>query len=372
MQATPPRLRVSDAELEELRRRLRASRWPDRWPLSGWAAGTDAVELRRLADYWAEGFDWREQEAVINALPSRSETVAGKPIHYLRFDADRPGATPILLTHGWPSTFLEHVELARRLAHPGKYGAREEPAFTVIVPSLPGFPFSPQRDEMPAVPTHELWHRLMSQLSLPRYLAHGGDLGAGVSARLAAAHPDAVLGIHVLAVADPADQRDLTGDELSHLAEAARWYAEEGGYEHLQRTRPLTAAYALTDSPLGLLAWMLEKYHAWVDGGGERPGIPDDLMLTQVSLYWFSGAIASSFRPYWEHRTFPPGQLKVTVPTAVAVFPADLVHPPRSWAERSYDVTRYTRMPRGGHFAAIEQPDLLAADIRAFARLLRS
>jgi pimeloyl-ACP methyl ester carboxylesterase len=368
MESTPPVLRVSDDELDDLRRRLRATRWPERWPLTGWDAGTEPDELRRLTDYWADGFDWRAREAAINALPSRFEVVAGTPLHYLRFDADGPDATAIVLTHGWPSTFLEHVELARRLARPAEHGAAGAPAFTVIVPSLPGFPFSPQRAEMPAAPTHELWHRLMTQLSFPSYLAHGGDLGAGVSARLAATHPEAVLGIHVLAVADPQAQDDLTDEERAYLAESARWYAEEGGYEHLQRTRPLTAAYSLNDSPAGLLAWMLEKYHAWTDPRDVPPGLSDDRVLTQVSLYWFTGAIAGSFRPYWEYAAFPPGPVKVTVPTAVAVFPADLVRPPRSWAERTYNVTRYTRMPRGGHFAAIEQPDLLAADIRAFAR----
>ncbi len=175
----------------------------------------------------------------------------------------------------------------------------------------------------------------------------------------------------MLAVADPALQHaltDLTDEERAYLAESARWDADEGGYEHLQRTRPLTAAYALNDSPAGLLAWVLEKYHAWTDPRAQPRGLSDDRVLTQVSLYWFAGAIAGSFRPYWEHRAFPPGPVEVTVPTAVAVFPADLVRPPRSWAERSYNVTRYTRMPRGGHFAAVEEPDLVAADIRAFAR----
>ena len=370
MQSSPPLLRVPDAQLEDLARRLRESRWPARWPLTGWSAGTDPDELRRLAGYWAGGFDWRKQEAAINRLPSRFESVAGKRLHYLRFDAGRPDATPIVLTHGWPSTFLEHVELARRLAEPLEYGSPDAPAFTVIVPALPGFPCSPPRDEMPATPTHELWHRLMTQLSLPRYLAHGGDLGAGVSARLAAAHPDSVRGIHVLAVADPEDPAHLTEEETTYLADAAHWYAEEGGYEHLQRTRPVTVSYALNDSPLGLLAWFLEKYHAWTDRRYKPAGLSDDLILTQVSLYWFTGAIASSFRPYWEHRMFPPGPLRVTVPTAVAVFPADLVRPPRSWAERSYNVVRYTTMPRGGHFSAIEEPELLASDIRAFARSL--
>jgi pimeloyl-ACP methyl ester carboxylesterase len=360
---------VPEAELEELRRRIRDTRWPRPWAITGWGAGTDAGQLRRLAERWADGFDWRAQEQAINGLPSHRMTVGGVPVHYLRFDAEAVDATPIVLTHGWPSTFLEQVELARRLAWPSEHGAAGARSFTVIVPSLPGFPFTPEQDQVPGMPAHELWHGLMTRLGLVRYLAHGGDLGAGVSARLAQAHPEAVAGIHVLAVADPAGQSNPSGEELAYLAQGEQWYAEEGGYEHLQRTRPLTAAYALNDSPVGLLAWLLEKYRAWTDHGDRLSGLGDDLILTHASLYWFTGAIAASFRPYWEHKHYPPGPVRVTVPTGLAVFPADLVLPPRSWAKRNYNVVHYTRMPRGGHFAAIEEPDLLAADIRAFAAL---
>jgi pimeloyl-ACP methyl ester carboxylesterase len=365
-----PLLEVPAAAWDELRRRVRATRWPRPWPLQGWDAGTEPGELRRLSDYWIDGFDWPAQEAAINALPSRHETLDGTPVHFLRFDGETPDAVPIVLTHGWPSTFLEEVELARRLSRPSDYGAGGAPSFTAIVPALPGFPFTGEQDRMPGVPTHELWHRLMTRLGFARYLAHGGDLGAGVSARLAQAHPEAVAGIHVLAVADPADQSGLTGAERAYLDQGDRWYAEEGGYEHLQRTRPLTAAYALNDSPVGLLAWLLEKYHAWTDHADGAAGLDDDLILTQVSLYWFTGSVAATFRPYWEHRTYPPGPVRVTVPTGVAVFPADLVQPPRSWVARNHHVVHYTRMPRGGHFAAREQPDLLAGDIRAFAARL--
>lgn len=365
-----PLLQVSDQDLSKLRDRLRATRWPERWPISGWAAGSDADELQCLVAYWANGFDWRAQEAAINTLPHHQATVAGSPLHYLRFDGETSDAMPIVLTHGWPSSFLEHVDLAQRLAQPSWYGASGQLAFTVIVPSLPGFPGTPQRPELPATPTHELWHELMTQLGFTRYLAHGGDLGAGISTRLAMAHPEAVEGIHVLAVADPVAPRGITVEEQAYLDQCAHWYAEEGGYEHLQLTRPLSAAYALNDSPAGLLGWILEKYYAWTDHRDGVVGLNDDLILTQASLYWFTGCIAASFRPYWEHHANPPGPVEVTVPTAVAVFPADLVQPPRSWAERNYNVVRYMRMPRGGHFAALEQPELLAADIRGFAAQL--
>lgn len=367
MAETQPLIEVPDEKLADLRQRLLNARWPDPWPLDGWDAGTDRNELRRLVDYWTGGFDWRAQEAAINALPSHFETVHGVRVHYLRFDAEVSDAPAIVLTHGWPSTFLEEVRLAEILSRPSEHGGNSSEALTVIVPALPGFPFTEQQLQLPGTPTHELWHDLMSKLGFGRYLAHGGDLGAGISARLAQAHPDAVIGIHVLAVADPADQSDPTEEELAYRSQLQRWDAEEGGYEHLQRTRPLTAAFGLNDSPVGLLAWLLEKYHAWTDHRDGAAGLTDDLILTQVSLYWFCGVIAASFRPYWEHRAYPPGPVAVTAPTGLAVFPADLVQPPRSWAERNYNVVRYTRMPRGGHFAALEEPYLLATDIRAFA-----
>lgn len=365
-----PLMVVAEPEVDDLRRRVRATRWPEPWPMTGWGAGTEPNELRRLAEHWADGFDWRAQEEKINALPLHHATVSGVCVHYLRFEAETADAVPIVLTHGWPSTFLEEVELARRLARPSDHGAAGERAFTVIVPSLPGFPGAAQQAVLPGIPTYELWHELMTGLGFARYLAHGGDLGAGISARLAGAHPEAVIGIHVLATGDPADRSNPTADELSYIARAEQWYADEGGYEHLQRTRPLTPAYALNDSPVGLLAWLLEKYRAWTDHRDRLSGLGDDLILTQASLYWFTGAISSSFRPYWEDERYPSRPVQVSVPTGLAVFPADLAQPPRSWAKRNYNLVHYTQMPRGGHFAAVEEPDILATDIRAFAATL--
>ncbi|WP_349899222.1 epoxide hydrolase family protein [Parafrigoribacterium soli] len=370
-----PLIRVSSAELDDLRERLRNTRWAPSWPSHGWNAGTDQRELRRLADYWRSGFDWRAQEDAINALPSHEADIDGTPIHYFRFDGEIEGALPIVLTNGWPSTSLELVALAQRLAAPSRFGGEPADAFTVIVPSLPGFPFSPQRpshDEQ----THELWHHLMSQhLGLDRYGAHGGDLGAGITSRLAQAHPEAVVGIHLLAVAAPAsyDAATLSEEERSYLDSVNSWVDEEGGYQHEQQTRPLTLAPGLTDSPVGLLSWIVEKYRAWSDSGGElSTRFSDDFLLTQASLYWFTNTIASSFRPYFEYRAGMTTRVdRVDVPTAVAIFPRDLTRPPRSWAERSYAVTRYTTMPRGGHFAPHEEPELLATDLREFFRSLR-
>lgn len=372
-----PLLAVAEADLDDLRSRLRHTRWPLPWPTTGWEAGTEPGILRRLADYWADGFDWRSQEHRINALPSFVAEMPGSPVHYLRFEGEIAGALPIVLTNGWPSTFFELVELARRLSRPSEFGGRAGDAFTVVVPSIPGYTFTPQqRSLVDPVHTHDLWHRLMhDRLGFSRYAAHGGDLGAGITSRLAEAHPEAVVGIHVMAVAQPAghDPATLTNDERAYLDAMARWAADEGAYNHQQRTRPVSLAYGLSDSPVGLLAWILEKYHAWSDDHGDvSTRFSDDFLLTQASLYWFTNTIATSFRPYYESGAgITPTVGRVEVPTAVALFPGDIAHPPRSWAERTYNVTRFTIFDRGGHFAPHEEPDLLADDLREFFRPLR-
>jgi pimeloyl-ACP methyl ester carboxylesterase len=357
-----PMIAVPGAELNELRSRLLNTRWPTPWPATGWEAGTDSGELRRLVTYWASDYDWRVHEATINTLPSHLADIDGTPVHYLRFDGEHPGSLPIVLTNGWPSSFLELTALARRLATPSQYGGDAADAFTVIVPSLPGFAFSPQRPSLAQPPqTHEIWHRLMhDELGFERYAAHGGDLGAGITSRLGEAHPEAVAGIHLTAIAGPVayDAAAVTPEEQEYLDSVALWSAEEGGYQHQQSTRPLTLSYGLADSPTGLLAWILEKYRAWSDCGGDLSSrFSDDFLLTQASLYWFTHTISTSLRPYYEYAQRLTRRVeRVDVPTALALFPADLTQPPRSWAERTYNITRYTRMPRGGHFAAHEEP----------------
>ena len=368
---------VPDADVEDLRSRLRGTRWPIAWPSTRWEAGTDMAELQRLVQYWASDYDWRAQETAINALPHQFADIDGTEVHFLRFDGEHPDALPLVVTHGWPSTFLEVVELALRLAEPSRHGGRAQDAFTVIVPSLPGFGFSPQRPSLPPrMPNHEIWHRLMTEeLGFERYAAHGGDLGAGVTTMLGQAYPEAVVGIHLLAVADPVevDPASVTSDEQAYLDAVATWFAQDGAYEHQQMTRPVTLGYGLSDSPAGLLGWLVEKYRAWTDSDGVLSRrFSDDFVLTQASLYWFTNSISTSFRPYYEYAHGMRQPLEaVTVPTALAVFPRDLSQPPRSWAERTYNLTRYIRMPRGGHFAAHEEPQLLGDDITAFFRTLR-
>lgn len=372
--STPhPLLEVPDSELADLRARLRATRWAKPWPVDGWEAGTDGSELRRLVGHWASDYDWRRHEAAINALPSHFAEIDGTSLHYLRFDAEREGALPLLLANGWPSSFLELTGLADRLSIPSRYGGNPENSFTVIIPSLPGFGVGPQRPTLGGRPlTHDIWHTLMHDvLGFERYGAHGSDLGAGECSYLAQEYAEYLVGVHLLdAVSPPGfDPEQLTDEERAYLDAEKAWFDAERGYSHQQQTRPLTLAQGLSDSPSGLLAWIVEKYRAWSDCGGDlSTRFDDDFLLTQASLYWFTDSISTSFRPYYERaRGLAPRVTHVEVPTAIALFPHDLgARPPRSWVERTYDVKRYTTMPRGGHFAAHEEPDLLAADITAF------
>ncbi|PRY68445.1 pimeloyl-ACP methyl ester carboxylesterase [Glaciihabitans tibetensis] len=366
---------VSPDDLADLQSRLRHTRWARQWPSVGWEAGTEQATLRRLVAHWADGFDWPAHERAINALPWHSADIGGTPLNYLRFEGEAPAALPLVLTNGWPSTALELVALAERLAEPSRHGGVAADSFTVIIPALPGFAFSPQRPSHNEQ-THELWHTLMTEhLGFTRYAAHGGDLGAGITSRLAQAHPEAVLAIHLLAVAAPphVEHATLTVEEQAHLDSVEVWIAQEGAYQHQQQTRPLTLAPALSDSPAGLLSWIIEKHRAWSDCGGEISSVfSDDYLLTLASAYWFANSISTSFRPYYEYAAGLTTRVeRVDVPTAVAVFPYDLSRPPRSWVERTYNLTRYTSMPRGGHFAPHEQPELLAADLTEFLREFR-
>jgi pimeloyl-ACP methyl ester carboxylesterase len=361
----PYTIAVPEAEVVDLRRRLGHTRWPQPIPGSEtWALGTEERTLRRLAARWADGYDWRAAERALNALPHFVVDLDGADVHFVHHAA---GGFPLLLTHGWPGSFLELAPLAERLAQRG---------FDVVVPSLPGFGFSAQRPQRTDPwSTPELWHRLMTDvLGHRRYGAHGGDLGSGVSTRLAARYPEAVAGLHLTMVGAPElgdDDGALSEAERAYVDHVERWSRDEGAYMHVQQTRPVTLAYGLSDSPVGMLGWLVEKYRAWSDSHGDLGSrFADDDVLTWASLYWFTNAIAPSFRPYNDGYASPVPTPRVTVPTALAVFPGDLSQPPREWAERRYAVQRYTVMSRGGHFAAWEEPELLADDLQAFFHAL--
>lgn len=372
-------LSVSSALLEELRQRLSRVRWPE--ALSpGWELGTDPDYLRELVDYWREDFDWRARErALEEAMPSYRTRVGGLEVHFALRRGQGPKPFPLLLLHGWPGSHFEFIKVAGPLADPLTHAGEGLDAFDLVIPSLPGHGLS----EAPADPyfnaddAADLLHELMTgALGYSRFGAQGGDRGAFVAVSLAHRHPESVAGIHLnMATGIPAPPESRTAEEESWLEAQARWFQEEGGYSAIQSTRPQTLAYGLSDSPVGLAAWIVEKWKVWSDCGGEieRCFSKDDL-LTNVMLYWATGTIHASTRWYAAHRRRPPAAMRpdrIEVPTAVADFPKEAVRVPRSAVERKYRLVQWTEMPRGGHFAAMEQPDALVADVRRFFRAVR-
>jgi pimeloyl-ACP methyl ester carboxylesterase len=366
MRTQPYAIEVPDAVLDDLVERIRRTRWPDPAPGEPWSQGTDLGYLRDLLAYWSDGFDWRSQERRLNRYEHRTADVDGVRIHFVHH---RSGGTPLVLTHGWPSTFVELLPLVDRL------GDR----FDLVVPALPGYPFSerPPRAGVDRAYVARLWHQLMQGLGYERYGAHGGDFGAGVATYMALAQPHRMLGIHLstaeLAPYTGPGTPSLTPAEQSYVDHLDRWDATERGYSAVQSTRPQTLGYGLTDSPAGLAAWILEKWRSWSDSGGDLDTrFGRDFLLTMLTVWWASGSITSSMRDYYDNRwhAAPIGpDLYADVPTAMAVFANEFVpegEPPRSWYERLYRIERWTVFPRGGHFAAAEEPDLLATGIAAF------
>jgi pimeloyl-ACP methyl ester carboxylesterase len=358
---------IADDVLQDLNERLGKTRLPPDIGRGEWSHGTRYRYLAGLIDYWRDEFDWREQERRLERWKHYMVTIRGHRIHLVRAVIGR-GAKPLILTHGWPSTFYELTHLIepfRDMANGGGY--------ELVIPSLPGYAFSraaPQPWETPTI--HELWKMLMvDALGHTRFGAHGGDLGAGITAKLGMLYPEHVTGIHVTGVYAPGAEAadDLTEAERAYIQRESRWEQVEGGYAHMQATRPLTLAYSLTDSPAGLAAWIVEKFRAWSDCNGEvESRFTKDQLLTTITLYWVTRSIATSFLPYFEasNNPDPIPWRPIEVPCAVALFPADISAPPREWAERYYSVARWTEMPSGGHFPAMEEPHLLSQDMHAF------
>ncbi len=375
------RVAVAEEVLLDLKERIRKTRFPDEIPDAGWEYGTNGSFLRELLDRWKEGFDWRSREEELNRLPNFRAEIDGLGIHFVHVRAMEPGALAILLTHGWPSTYWEMSRLIPLLADPAAHGGRPEDAFHVIVPSLPGFGFSdvPRHRGLTKTRIAALWAKLMTDvLGYRRFAARGSDIGSGVTAWLAVDYPERVAGIHVSDVLEPAlgpGSPPLSEAERRFLSERESWTVAEGAYDHIQATKPQTLAYGLADSPAGLAAWIVEKFRSWSDCGGDvRRRFSMDDLLTVVTIYWATGTINSANRLYFDRdrqpRRLAPGQ-RVEVPCAVTIFPADIDRPPREWGERAYRVERWSEVPRGGHFAAWEEPELLARDIREFFRPLR-
>jgi pimeloyl-ACP methyl ester carboxylesterase len=374
---------VSDAVLSDLKRRLAATRWPDEVANAGWEYGANLAYMKSVAEYWSTGYDWRRQEAALNRLPQYRAALDGFHIHFLHVRGKGPSPFPLLITHGWPGSFIEMVKILPLLTDPAAHGGKAEDAFDVIVPSLPGYGFSDKPRERGMEPSKiaTLWARLMQELGYTRFGAQGGDWGSAVSLALGLEHAERIAGIHLNYLAG----RFLLGGTLNqpqkdevagaYLAELRGWFDEEGGYSHVHATKPQTLGYGLNDSPIGLAAWIIEKFRTWSDCGGDPESVfTRDELLTNVMIYWVTETIHSSTRLYYETRQRPL-QLsvanRIATPVAVTVFPKEIAMPPRGLAERALNIMRWTMMPRGGHFAAMEEPELLAEDIREFFRPLR-
>ncbi len=383
MTVEPFNVAVPEAVLDDLRRRLADTRWPDEIPGAGWSYGFHLAYLKELIEYWRTRFDWRAQEQRINSFPHFRATVDGVGIHFIHARGRGPNPMPLVLTHGWPGSFLEMLDILPLLTDPAAHGADARDSFDVIVPSIPGFGFSdrPTARGMDTFRVADLWLGLMDTLGYRRFGLQGGDFGANISSRLAFLHPDRVVGLHLNYI--PGSYRPclepgaaLSAAEKKFQQDEDAWYDADGAYAHVQRTRPQTLAVAIHDSPAGLCAWIVEKFREWADCGGEveRRFSKDDL-LANVTLYWVTETFHASTRLYFESPKRPlhfgPGE-RITVPVGIARFPLEAPFPPREWIERAYNIVHWTDMPRGGHFAAMEEPALLAEDLRAFFRPLRS
>lgn len=379
---TPFQLKVPEDAMIDLRRRLAQTRFPDQAPGAPWAYGTDATWLRELVNYWLEDFDWRAHEAALNSFPQFTVPLADINLHYLHVPGKGPNPTPLLLLHGWPGSVFEFMDLIPRLTDPVRFGGDASDSFTVVAPSLPGFgmSFQPGQPRFSVEQMADVFASLMTDvLGYRRFATQGGDWGASVASRLGMVYPEETIGVHLNLLPLRRDVGAINEDnpaELAYLAELRRWLHEETGYSTQQGTRPQTLSFALTDSPAGLAAWIVEKMRSWSDCHGEVESVfTKDQLLANISLYWFTGAIGSSFWPYYarHHGPWPlPDGRTVDVPMGYCEFPAEIVRPPRSLAQRTFtDIRRWTVMPRGGHFAAMEQPEALAKEICAFYRPLR-
>ncbi|HET7015130.1 MAG TPA: epoxide hydrolase [Streptosporangiaceae bacterium] len=375
------------AALDDLRARLRATRWPDAPEDAGWSLGTDLDYLRELIAYWAEEFDWPAQEAALARFPRFRVPIEGLGIHFVHVRAVAPTGPvlPLVLSHGWPDSFWRYTKVIDLLTNPGAHGADPADSFDVVVPDVPGYGYSDRptgslgRQALPdSIAVARMWAQLMEMLGYPRFGAAGGDIGSHISRYLALEFPERVAAVHRTDAGVPryaGDPADLTPEERSWLELGVTWGGIEGAYAAMHRTKPQTAAFGLTDSPAGLAAWIVEKLRAWSDCDGEvERRFTKDEILTNVTIYWLTGTIGSSMRMYHANAAIPPAQLarRVEVPSGFSLFAGDVILPPRAWLDRVANVVRVTEPPRGGHFAAFEEPELYAAELREFFRPYRS
>ena len=393
----PFKIQVPDAVLTDLKDRLTRARFPDEIEGAGWRYGVNLAYMKELVAYWRDRYDWRAQERRLNQFEQFKTTIDGLDIHFIHRRAKQPNALPLILVHGWPGSFVEFEKVIEPLTDPVRYGGRPEDAFDVVIPSLPGYGFS----DKPRQPGHAtkqmaaIFVKLMARLGYTRYGTQGGDWGGPITTEMATTDAAHVVGLHLnqcsgnapAGVADPTV--GLPPIELARMRERqAFWTEEQRGYSIIQGTRPQTLGFALNDSPVGQAAWIIDKFRAWSDvNGNVESKFTKDVLLTNVMVYWVTATSTSSARLYYESRhplgggyyapgggagSYAPSSERVEVPTGCAVFPKEIAYAPRPWVEARYNLKRFTLMPRGGHFPAAEEPELLVEDLRAFFRDLRS
>jgi len=381
----PFSIAISDEVLDDLQQRLASTRWTEDFANDDWRYGANVAAIQELAEYWRDSYDWRSREQLMNRFEHFRTTIDGLPIHFIHARGRGPDAIPIVLNHGWPWTFWDFHKVIGPLSDPAAFGGDAADAFDVVVPSLPGYTFSTplRRPGINFWNTADLWVALMESLGYERFATQGGDWGAFISAQLGHKYADRIIGVHIHTPAPldfmdgQYDPDDFGSEDASLLEKMAHMSAEEMGYFNLQKTRPQTPAVALADSPVGLLAWIVEKRRSWSDCHGELARrFSKDELLDTIMLYWVSNSYHSSARYYYEaaHNPWRPSHHRMPVveaPVAIPLLPAELTVPTRKWANRYYNLERWQELPEGGHFAPMEVPELLVEDIRAFFRTKR-
>ncbi len=376
----PFTIHVPASVLADLKARLRNPRVPEPLQGDGWTYGTDATYLKQLLAYWRDRFDWRAQERTLNRFEQFTTTIDGLTIHFIHRKSKQPGAFPLLITHGWPGSFVEFAKIIGPLTDPAAHGGRADDAFDLVIPSIAGFAFSdkPRAAGYDTAKIGAIEAALMARLGYQKYGVQGGDWGSIIGTQVALNDAPHVAGLHInmctgAAPGGPDPNAGLTEAEKERLKVRQAFQSEETGYQQIQGTKPQTIGIALNDSPAGLAAWIVEKFRTWCDCDGNPEKIfTKDELLTNITLYWVTQTAASSARIYYESRhAAPTAPRRIETPTACADFPKEIIWSPRRWLEARYNITRWTVMPRGGHFAAFEQPELLVDDVRAFFRTVR-
>jgi pimeloyl-ACP methyl ester carboxylesterase len=376
------KIQIQDSTLEELYSRLSNTRWPNQLKGSDWERGMKKDYLQSLVGYWQNDYDWRAQEKELNSYSQFKCKIDGINIHFIWEKGKGKNPTPIILTHGWPDSFLRYKKIINKLTDPARFGGDPNDSFDVIVPSLPGFGFSdkPELSGYNNARVAELWIKLMTEnLGYSKFAAAGGDIGSGVTRYMALNHPQLLIGIHLTDVGIirdllvASDESKLSQAEIAYKKTAQQWMAQEAGYISIQSTKPQTLSYGLSDSPVGTAAWILEKFRSWSDCKGQlENSYSKDELLTNVMIYWLTNTLSSSVNMYYENTHSLPPMGKIEIPTGIALFAQDILLPPKEWTVKNLNIVQWTEIPRGGHFTAMEEPDLFVEDICKFYRQLKT